>query len=183
MVPITQCLSLWLPYCFTNTLNFVFITFYSKRCYTFLEGNVNDYIMKLLCLILLWTITQTSYYFFFFFNSGTDSSQLQDDLSHYREMLSKQENELQTLRSEFDLLSSDLELRKELTSELQVQVQNLEKKAEAADEEARGAAQQLSVALGAKKSLAEEVGGRNGKNCRHRFLFLNVFISILCALA
>ncbi len=77
------------------------------------------------------------------------------------EIITKQENELQTLRSEFGLLKSDLVLRMELTSELEVQVQNLEKKVHAAEEEARDAAHKLSIALVEKKGVADQVGGGN----------------------
>lgn len=76
-------------------------------------------------------------------------------------MAAKHENDLQTLRSEFDLLSSDLTLRMELTSELEVQVQNLEKKVHAAEEEAHGAAHKLNDTLEEKKGLADQV-----RNCR-----------------
>lgn len=72
------------------------------------------------------------------------------------EMIVKQENELQTLRAEFDLLRSELALRMELSSELEAQVQTLEKKVHAA-EEACGAAHKLSSALEEKKSLADQV--------------------------
>ena len=92
---------------------------------------------------------------------STDSSQGQDVITPYKEVITKQENELQTLRSECDLLSSELTLRKELTSELEVQVQNLEKKVDAVEEEAHGAARKLNAALKEKKDLAEQVGERN----------------------
>ena len=96
-----------------------------------------------------------------FIKISTDSSQGHDDITLYKEMITKQENELQTLRSECDLLSSELTLRKELTSELEVQVQNLEKKFDAVGEEAHGAAHKLNAALKEKKYLAEQVGERN----------------------
>lgn len=73
-------------------------------------------------------------------------------------MIRKQEDELEALRSEFNLLSSDLELRKELTFELEVQVQNLENKVHAAEEAAHSAASQLKTALDSEKSLSDEVG-------------------------
>lgn len=76
-------------------------------------------------------------------------------------MIAKQENELQTLRAEFDLLKSDLALRMELTSELEVQVQDLEKKVHAAEEEAHGVAHKLNNALEDKKGLADQVEERN----------------------
>ena len=98
--------------------------------------------------------------------SATESSQIQDDLDHYKEIITKRENDLQTLRAEFDLLKSNLALRMELTSELEVQVQNLEKKVHAAEEEAHGATHKLNVALEEKKGFAHQVGGRN---CRMLF--------------
>lgn len=93
----------------------------------------------------------------------TDSSQLQDDLKCYKEMLTVKENELQTLSSEFDLLTSDLTLRKEMSSELEVQVQNLEKKVQAAEEEAHSAVHKLNVALSEKKYLSDQVSDQ----CRY----------------
>lgn len=90
--------------------------------------------------------------------SAGESSQVEDDLNHYKEIITKHENELQTLRSEFDLLNSNLTLRIELTSELEVQVQNLEKKVHAAEEEAHGAAHKMNIALEEKKGLADQVG-------------------------
>lgn len=89
---------------------------------------------------------------------STESSLVNDELERYKEMIRKQEKELETLRSEFDLLSSDLELRKELTSELEVHVQNLEQKVHAAEEEAHSASCQLKIALDSKKNLSHEVG-------------------------
>lgn len=83
---------------------------------------------------------------------------MQDGLDHYKAVIAKQENELQTLRSEFDLLKSDLTLRMELTSELEVQVQNLERKVHAAEEEAHGVSHKLNVALEEKKGTADRVG-------------------------
>lgn len=77
------------------------------------------------------------------------------------EMILKQENELQTLRAEFDLLRSELALRMELSSELEAQVQTLEKKVHAAEEEACGAAHKLSNTLEEKKSLANQVEESN----------------------
>uniref|UniRef100_A0A3Q0RL32 Centromere protein F n=1 Tax=Amphilophus citrinellus TaxID=61819 RepID=A0A3Q0RL32_AMPCI len=81
---------------------------------------------------------QTEYSWYSMFKhiclSTTESSPVKDELNRYKEMIRKQENELETLRSEFDLLSSDLELRKELTSELE-----------------------LKIALDSKKSLSDEL--------------------------
>lgn len=45
-----------------------------------------------------------------------------------------------------------------MTSELEVQVQNLEKKVHAAEEEAHGAAHKMNIALEEKKGLADQVG-------------------------
>lgn len=73
------------------------------------------------------------------------------------EMTVKQENELRTLRAEFDLLRSELALRMELSSELEAQVHTLEKKVHAAEEEACRAAHKLSNTLEEKKSLADQV--------------------------
>lgn len=72
-------------------------------------------------------------------------------------MVAKQENELETLRAEFELLRSELDLRLELSSELEVQVQALEKKVHAAEDEAFGAARKLSNISEEKKSLADQV--------------------------
>lgn len=49
----------------------------------------------------------------------------------------------------------------ELTSELKVQIQNLERKLHAAEEEAHGAAQKLTNTLEDKKGLSDQVGDRN----------------------
>lgn len=92
---------------------------------------------------------------------ATESPQAQDDFHNFKETITKQEDELQTLRAEFDLLKSDLALRMDLTSELEVQVDNLEKKAQAAEEEAHGAAHKLKIALEEKKDVADQVGGGN----------------------
>lgn len=84
---------------------------------------------------------------------------MQDDLNHSTEMIPKQE--LWTFRSEFEMLSSDLALRMELTSELEVQVQNLEDKVHAAEEEAQGSANKLKVALEENKVVSDRVGERH----------------------
>lgn len=89
-------------------------------------------------------------------------NETQQDFESLKETVSNQEKELETLRSECDLLSSELQLRKELTSDLEVQIHNLEQKAQASEEAALAATHQLSAALEAKKSLSDEVGGRNG---------------------
>lgn len=59
------------------------------------------------------------------------------------------------------MLSSDLALRMELTSELEVQVQNLEDKVHAAEEEAQGSANKLKVALEENKVVSDRVGERH----------------------
>lgn len=86
---------------------------------------------------------------------------MQGDLDDYKELITKQENDLQTLRVEVDLLKSDLALRMELTSELKVQIQNLERKLDAAEEEAHGAVQKLNNTLEDKKGLSDQVEDRN----------------------
>lgn len=86
---------------------------------------------------------------------------MQDDLHTYVEVVAKQANELETLRAEFELLRSELDLRLELSSELEVQVRALEKKALVAEDEACGATQKLSTVSEEKKSLADQVEESN----------------------
>lgn len=86
---------------------------------------------------------------------------MQDDLDSYVEVVAKQANELETLRADFELLRSELDLRLELSSELEVQVRTLEKKALLAEDEARGAALKLSSVSEEKKSLADQVEEAN----------------------
>lgn len=95
--------------------------------------------------------------FHFFFSTGRLPLQVQDDLHSYVE----QANELENLRAEFELLRSELDLRLELSSELEVQVRTLEKKALAADDEACAAARKLSSVSEEKKSLADQVEEAN----------------------
>lgn len=76
--------------------------------------------------------------------------------------------ELQSLRSEFMLLESDLALRLELNSELQLQVQDLERKVQTAEEAAHTAAHKLSVALEEKKDAADQVS-RRSRSLLHLF--------------
>lgn len=90
---------------------------------------------------------------------GKESSQAQEDFSSHKEIILKQE--LETVRSECDLLNSELRLRKELTSDLEVQIQNLEKKVQASEEAALDAAHQLSTTADATKSLSDQVEERN----------------------
>lgn len=92
--------------------------------------------------------------------SAAEPSEEHNDLNH-DEMIPKQE--LQALRSEYELLSSNLALRMELTSELEVQVQNLESRVQAAEEEAQGAAHKLKIALEERNVNADQVGARNSK--------------------
>lgn len=73
-------------------------------------------------------------------------------------MVRKQQSKIQNLHVELELLNSDLALRKELTSDLEVQVQNLEEKLQAAEEEALGTAHKLNKE---KKELANQVENRN----------------------
>lgn len=87
----------------------------------------------------------------------TESFQSQDDLDHYKEKITNQEKEIQTLHAEVDLLSSDLAMRKELNSDLEIQVQNLEKKVHAAEEKAQTAAHKLKLALNERKDLSDQV--------------------------
>lgn len=93
--------------------------------------------------------------------SGKESSQAQEDFSSHKEIILNQEKELETVRSECDLLNSELRLRKELTSDLEVQIQNLEKKVQASEEAALDAAHQLSTTVDATKSLSDKVEERN----------------------
>lgn len=86
---------------------------------------------------------------------------MQDDLHSYAEVVAPQTNELETLRAEFELLRSELDLRLELSSELEAQVRTLEKKALAAEDEACGAARKLSTVSEEKKSLADQVEKSN----------------------
>lgn len=90
---------------------------------------------------------------------------MQDDHHTYVEVVAKQANELETLRAEFEMLRSELDLRLELSSELEVQVRTLEKKALIAEDEACGAARKLSTVSEEKKSLADQV---EESNCTSR---------------
>lgn len=86
------------------------------------------------------------------------SSQFEDDLNNYRNIITSQEIQLQQLRAEFDLLKTDLALRLELTSELKVEVQNWEEKFRRAEEEKLGAIHKLNVALENQTGLTDQVG-------------------------
>lgn len=86
---------------------------------------------------------------------------MQDDLNSYMEVVAKQANELETIRGEFELLRSELDLRLELSSELEVQVGTLEKKVLAAEDEACTAARKLSNASEENKRLADQVRESN----------------------
>lgn len=89
------------------------------------------------------------------------SSQVEDDLHNYRNIITSQETQLQQLRAEFDLLKSDLTLRLELTSELEAGVQNWEKKFQRAEEEKLGAIHKLNMALENQTGVTEQVGKRS----------------------
>lgn len=86
---------------------------------------------------------------------------MQDDLNSYMDVVAKQANELETIRGEFELLRSELDLRLELSSELEVQVGTLEKKVLAAEDEACAAARKLSNASEENKRLADQVRESN----------------------
>lgn len=86
---------------------------------------------------------------------------MQDDLNSYMEVVAKQANELETIRGEFELLRSELDLRLELSSELELQVGTLEKKVLAAEDEACAAARKLSNASEENKRLADQVRESN----------------------
>lgn len=79
------------------------------------------------------------------------------------------------MRAEFDLLRSDLALRMELTSELEVQVENLEKKVQAAEEKTRGATHKLNSALEDKKGLADQVEERSCRMLNTTLVIYAVF--------
>lgn len=95
------------------------------------------------------------------FSTGRQLTQVQDDLNRYMEVVAKQANELETIRGEFELLRSELDLRLELSSELEVQVGTLEKKVLAAEDEACAAARKLSNASEENKRLADQVRESN----------------------
>lgn len=96
-------------------------------------------------------------FIYLFSSKGNLLPLVQDGLQSYTEVVAKQANELEALRAEFELLRSELDLRLELSSELEVQVRTLEKKALVAADEARGAALKLSSVSEEKKSLADQV--------------------------
>lgn len=95
------------------------------------------------------------------FSTGRQLTQVQDDLNRYMEVVAKQANELETIRGEFELLRSELDLRLELSSELEVQVGTLEKKVLAAEDEACAVARKLSNASEENKRLADQVRESN----------------------
>lgn len=88
------------------------------------------------------------------------ASLVEDDLCNYRSIITSQEIQLQQLRAEFELLTSDLALRLELTSELQAEVQNWEQRFQGAEEARLGAVHQLNMALATQTGVTEQVGGR-----------------------
>lgn len=79
------------------------------------------------------------------------------------DVVAKQGNDLEALRAEFELLRSELDLRLELSSELEVQVRTLEKKALVAEDEACAAALKLSSVSEERKSLTDQVHKSNSK--------------------
>lgn len=81
------------------------------------------------------------------------SSQIEEDAI----MIPVQELQLQQLQAELDLLKSDLELRMELSSELQAQVQTWEKRFQGAEEEKLGAIHELGVTLEKQKDVVKQV--------------------------
>lgn len=85
------------------------------------------------------------------------SSQLQEDLEKCKIVITAQEKELQRLHAELELLKSDLALRIELTSELEVEVRNLEKKVHTVEQERNSAACKLNTALGETKGTVDQV--------------------------
>lgn len=85
------------------------------------------------------------------------SSQLQEDLEKCKIIITAQEKELQRLHAELELLKSDLALRIELTSELEVEVRNLEKKVHTVEQEKHSVVCKLNTALGETKGTADQV--------------------------
>lgn len=77
----------------------------------------------------------------------------QDQLVQSREVVRKLEEELQTLHSQLDLATSEMTLRKELCSELEVKVEELEVKVQQMEEERCGAAEKISAALVERRTL------------------------------
>lgn len=71
--------------------------------------------------------------------------------------INSQANQLQQLYAELDLLKSDLTLRTELTSELQAEVQNWEKKFQRVEEEKLSAIHKLGNALENHKVVTDQV--------------------------
>lgn len=98
--------------------------------------------------------------------AATESSPTRHDLTSSKE--------LQTLHAELDSLKTDLALRMELTSELEVQVENLEKKVHAAEEKEQASAYKMKMALEDKKGLADQV---REDGCR--MLPTNEFIDVV----
>ncbi|XP_011607920.1 centromere protein F isoform X1 [Takifugu rubripes] len=85
------------------------------------------------------------------------SPQVRDYLNNYKNIIISQENQLQQLYAEFDLLKSDLMLRMELTSELQAEVQNWEKKFQRAEEEKLVALHKLNITLENHKVVTDQL--------------------------
>lgn len=95
------------------------------------------------------------------FFTGRQPTQVQDELNSYMEVVAKQANELGSLQGEFELLRTELDLRLELSSELEGQVGTLEKKVLAAEDEACAAARKLSNASEENARLAGQVEESN----------------------
>lgn len=77
----------------------------------------------------------------------------QDQLAQSRDVVRKLEEELQTLHSQLDLATSEMTLRKELCSELEVKVEELEVKVQQMEKEMCGAAEKISAAVVERRTL------------------------------
>uniref|UniRef100_A0A8C4ZIH5 Centromere protein F n=1 Tax=Gadus morhua TaxID=8049 RepID=A0A8C4ZIH5_GADMO len=83
--------------------------------------------------------------------------QLQADLDQSRDKMRLLEEELQSLRSEVLLLTSDLSLRKELSSELQGKVDQLELMLRASEVQGGGTAGKLTLTLQESRGFEKQV--------------------------
>ncbi|CAL8403773.1 unnamed protein product [Boreogadus saida] len=83
--------------------------------------------------------------------------QLLADLDQSRDKMRLLEEELQSLRSEVLLLTSDLSLRKELSSELQDKVDQLELKLQASEVQGGGTAGKLTLTLQESRGFEKQV--------------------------
>lgn len=93
----------------------------------------------------------------FYFVSVKASSQVEDDISSYTNLITSQAHQLQQLQAESELLKSELALRSELTSELQAEVQRWEKKLQRAEGEKLSAIHKRDIALENQKGLTDQV--------------------------